>query len=126
MLSSAVADIARHHQTMLKRYPANTPGDAMARLTIKSVETAGPSRDRREIPDGYVKGLYLIVQPSGAKSWAVRYRTADGRASIHWAPIRSTASRMRGSGVSPRCAQHRRAAIQRRRWDSRRTASSPL
>jgi integrase len=46
----------------------------MARLTVKSVETAAPSKDRREIPDGYVKGLYLIVQPSGAKSWAVRYR----------------------------------------------------
>jgi integrase len=46
----------------------------MARLTVKSVETAAPTRDRREIPDGYVKGLYLIVQPSGAKSWAVRYR----------------------------------------------------
>jgi integrase len=29
---------------------------------------------RREIPDGYLPGLYLVVQPSGAKSWAVRYR----------------------------------------------------
>jgi integrase len=29
---------------------------------------------RREIPDDYLSGLYLIVQPSGAKSWAVRYR----------------------------------------------------
>ena len=30
--------------------------------------------DRREIPDDYMRGLYLIVQPTGAKSWAVRYR----------------------------------------------------
>jgi hypothetical protein len=29
---------------------------------------------RREIPDGKPGGLYLIVQPSGAKSWALRYR----------------------------------------------------
>ena len=29
---------------------------------------------RREVPDGRIGGLYLIVQPSGAKSWAVRYR----------------------------------------------------
>jgi ATP-dependent Clp protease ATP-binding subunit ClpA len=29
--------------------------------------------------DGLVPGLYLVVQPSGAKSWAVRYRSA-GRA----------------------------------------------
>ena len=33
---------------------------------------------RLEIPDGALVGLYFIVQPSGAKSWAVRYR-ADGR-----------------------------------------------
>jgi integrase len=47
----------------------------MARgLTIKSVESAAPSEGRREIPDGYMRGLYLVVQPTGAKSWAVRYR----------------------------------------------------
>jgi len=51
----------------------------MARaLTVKSVESVAPDGDRREIPDGYLRGLYLIVQPSGAKSWAVRYRH-DGR-----------------------------------------------
>jgi integrase len=31
---------------------------------------------RREVPDGKVTGLYLVVQPSGAKSWALRYRFA--------------------------------------------------
>jgi integrase len=31
---------------------------------------------RKEVPDGKVSGLYLIVQPSGAKSWAVRFRVA--------------------------------------------------
>ena len=30
-----------------------------------------------EIPDGKIGGLYLVHQPSGAKSWAVRYRV-DG------------------------------------------------
>jgi integrase len=29
---------------------------------------------RREAPDGKIAGLYLILQPSGAKSWALRYR----------------------------------------------------
>jgi Arm DNA-binding domain len=29
---------------------------------------------RRETPDGKVTGLYLITQPSGARSWAIRYR----------------------------------------------------
>lgn len=31
---------------------------------------------RREIPDGKISGLYLVVQPSGARSWALRYRHA--------------------------------------------------
>jgi integrase len=46
----------------------------MARLTLKDVETKRATDDRREIPDDYMRGLYLIVQPTGAKSWAVRYR----------------------------------------------------
>jgi integrase len=44
------------------------------RLTVRSVETMRPATERREIPDGIMPGLYLVVQPSGAKSWAVRYR----------------------------------------------------
>jgi integrase len=31
---------------------------------------------RREVPDGKIVGLYLVLQPSGAKSWALRYRAA--------------------------------------------------
>jgi integrase len=49
----------------------------MVRLTVKKVEALRPTPDRREIPDGYVRGLYLVVQPvTGSKSWAVRYRYA--------------------------------------------------
>lgn len=50
----------------------------MARaLTTKAVEAAKPDPDkRREIPDPALSGLYLVVQPSGAKSWALRYRYA--------------------------------------------------
>jgi integrase len=33
-----------------------------------------PAAKRREFPDGE-NGLHLIVQPSGARSWAVRYRS---------------------------------------------------
>jgi integrase len=50
----------------------------MARLTAKSVENVRASNTRREIPDSGCRGLYLVVQPSGLKSWAVRYRY-DGR-----------------------------------------------
>ena len=50
----------------------------MARaLKAKTVETAKPDPNkRREIPDGIVPGLYLVIQPSGAKGWALRYRFA--------------------------------------------------
>lgn len=44
-------------------------------LTAKSVDQAKPDpKKRREIPDGLLAGLYLIVQPSGGKGWAIRYR----------------------------------------------------
>ena len=46
----------------------------MAKLTAKAVEAIKPAAARREIPDALLPGLYLVVQPSGAKSWAVRYR----------------------------------------------------
>ena len=29
---------------------------------------------RREVPDGEIRGMYLVVQPSGAKSYVLRYR----------------------------------------------------
>jgi integrase len=29
---------------------------------------------RREVPDGRITGLYLVLQPSGARSWALRFR----------------------------------------------------
>ena len=48
----------------------------MARaLTVRAIDAAKPHPKKRlEIPDGTVTGLYLVVQISGAKSWAVRYR----------------------------------------------------
>src|SRR5262245_7590009 len=44
------------------------------RLTVKTVEAMKPGPARREIPDTFLPGLYLVQQPSGAKGWAVRYR----------------------------------------------------
>jgi hypothetical protein len=42
-------------------------------LTDVLVRKAAPTAKRQEIADGQVRGLYLLIQPSGAKSWAVRY-----------------------------------------------------
>jgi hypothetical protein len=55
-----------------------------AKLTTLSVENAKPRRRtgepvRTEIPDRGCVGLYLVVQPSGVKSWALRYRNKAGK-----------------------------------------------
>jgi integrase len=46
----------------------------MAKITAKFVENLKPGPVRREIPDAGCVGLYLISQPSGHRSWALRYR----------------------------------------------------
>ena len=47
----------------------------MRALTAKQIEHQPVPDKRREIPvDPQLNGFYLIVQPSGAKSWALRYR----------------------------------------------------
>src|SRR3954447_12240305 len=43
-------------------------------LTEKAIEKFKPEPKRLEIPDAGLPGLYFIIQPSGKKSWAVRYR----------------------------------------------------
>ena len=43
-------------------------------LTDLSIKKQPLPEKRREIPDGKITGLYLVLQPSGARSWAVRYR----------------------------------------------------
>jgi integrase len=48
-------------------------------ITAAAARLLKPGAERREIPDAGCPGLYLIVQPSGRKSWAVRYRRPNGR-----------------------------------------------
>jgi len=43
-------------------------------LTAKEVEHMKPREARYEVPAGDPPGTYLVVNPSGAKSWAFRYR----------------------------------------------------
>jgi hypothetical protein len=55
--------------------PENKYGVIVAKaLTARSVDQVRAASNRLEIPDGLLPGLYLIVQPSGTKSWAIRYR----------------------------------------------------
>jgi len=47
----------------------------MARdLTQFALDALKPSERRREVPDGHARGLFYVLQPSGAASWAFRYR----------------------------------------------------
>jgi integrase len=49
-------------------------------LTAPAVLRLRPGKTRREIPDGGCPGLRLVIQPSGAKSWAMRFRRPGGKA----------------------------------------------
>ena len=48
-------------------------------LTAAAVLRLRPGPERREIRDGGCPGLYLIIQPSGHKSYALRHRRPSGR-----------------------------------------------
>src|SRR5262249_21881747 len=43
-------------------------------LTDTAIRNLKPASTRREIPDPGARGLYVLVQPSGRKGYAVRYR----------------------------------------------------
>ena len=50
-------------------------------LTAAAVMKLLPASSRREIPDGGCPGLYLVIQPSGHRSWAMRFRRPSGKTS---------------------------------------------
>jgi integrase len=60
-------------------------------LTPLAIEKAKSGASRREIPDGGCKGLYLVIQPSGAKSWAFRYRLLGQPKKLTLGPVYSRA-----------------------------------
>jgi integrase len=47
---------------------------AIKRLSDIAIRNFKPGATRREIPDPGQRGLYVVIQPSGVKSFAVRYR----------------------------------------------------
>ncbi len=51
-------------------------------LSQTAVDRARPRATRYEIPDGRQPGLYLVVQPSGTRSWALRTRIGGKPAEI--------------------------------------------
>jgi integrase len=66
-------------------------------LTAAAVLKIKPAADRREIPDAGAAGLYLVIQPSGAKAWAMRFRRPNGvRAKLVLGPLDATGKEMAG------------------------------
>lgn len=57
-------------------------------LTAETVKSAKPNPDKRiEKPDAALPGLYLVIQPSGVKSWALRYRFAGKPKKLTIGPV---------------------------------------
>jgi len=54
----------------------------MGKLTDRTVKSAPPGRHG----DGDVKGLMLIVQPGGARSWVLRYQMGGRRRDMGLGP----------------------------------------
>jgi integrase len=94
-------------------------------LTARAVMVAKPKRDaagervRSEIPDGACPGLYLLIEPTGTRSWAHRYRyrgvskkrtlgnAGEGGLSLAAARHAVAAARHRlGRGADPATAPH--------------------
>ncbi len=79
----------------------------MPKLTAPSIERIKPDPMKRlEIPDSISPGLYLVVQPSGARSWAVRYR-------VNGKPAKLTLGKVPAVGLveARRLARHALRAV---------------
>ncbi|MGB8551538.1 MAG: site-specific integrase, partial [Xanthobacteraceae bacterium] len=48
-------------------------------LTSTAAAKLRPGPRRRRIPDSGARSLFLIIEPSGHKSWQMRFRTPSGR-----------------------------------------------
>lgn len=55
-------------------------------LTDVQIRKLATPTIRREVPDGKISGLYLVLQPSGARSWALRYRAGGKPAKLTLGP----------------------------------------
>jgi integrase len=75
-------------QTPRKVSSGVTPEAAIAKaLTPIAIENLRPRPKRYEIPDGGCRGLRVVVQPSGFRSWAVRYRFRGATRKLVLGPV---------------------------------------
>jgi integrase len=87
----------------------------MAVLTTRFIAAARPKRNRTgdvaraEYPDAACPGLHLVVQPTGTRSWAFRFRRRADRKSV-----KLTIGKAGESGLSLAAARHAAAAHRHR------------
>lgn len=62
-------------------------------LTVKGIEALKAPASRKEIPDAGLSGLYLVLQPTGAKSWALRSR-------VNGKPVKITLGKWPSMGLA--------------------------
>lgn len=98
-------------------------------LTHISVENLKPAPTRREVPDGKIAGLYLVLQPSGARSWAVRYRVDGTPKKLTIGPypaVDLAAARRRAQeAIGDVAAGKDPAAVKRAGREARKAAEAP-
>jgi integrase len=91
-----------------------------ATLTDAAIGRYKPSAKRRRIRDAKATSLFLIIEPSGRKSWQMRFRRPDGRpGKITLGPyghkVELTADPEIGQPLSLKAAHQLSAEIHRRR-----------
>lgn len=91
------------------------------KLTAAAVAKLTGAATRREIADANAPGLHLVIQPSGAKTWAMRFRKPDGKhGKLTLGPVDISTKELKGEPVIGQpltlaAARHLAAAIQRDR-----------
>ena len=69
-------------------------------LTDAAVRKYAATSKRREIADARTAGLHLVIQPMGAKSWALRFRRPGGRsAKLTLGPVCFAGQELKGEPV---------------------------
>jgi hypothetical protein len=90
-------------------------------LTDAAIRKLKARPQRREVPDDKANGLYLVIQPSGAKSFAMRFRRPDGKSakltlgSVEFSEVEPTDEPEIGAPLTLAMARQLAARIHRER-----------
>jgi integrase len=89
-------------------------------LTAKAIENLKAGATRYEKPDGGCAGLYLVVQPTGVRSWAARYRLNGRPAKLtlgRFPAVSLAEARRRATAALQKVAEGTDPAIEKRQTD---------